>query len=313
MACELRGAAMTTAPQTDRAAIEALARELTDEQWDERFAELDRATWNPGTRIRESTRALLAYLDETWAGLTEKARRQWGQALHDPQGHYPARIFVWNREYPQSIEAWKAAGLVRWRDGSCDRFAITPLGRACLRRGGCYPRSTVIWADIPGWPGYQVSDTGDVRRILQVRSSKPKVLSQAGRRYATVALSRDGDVRRLSVHRLVLEAFVGPCPAGHECRHLNGNRRDNRLANLAWGTQEENQADRVQHGCIIRLHGEANASAKLTAAQVVAMRESTESHGAWARRLGVGWATVHDARVGKTWAHLPLKRAKEQG
>jgi len=37
-----------------------------------------------------------------------------------------------------------------------------------------------------------------------------------------------------SVGRLVLAAFVGPCPAGHRAAHLDGNPLNNRLANLAW-------------------------------------------------------------------------------
>ena len=50
------------------------------------------------------------------------------------------------------------------------------------------------------------------------------------------------------VHRLVLEAFVGPRPEGMVARHLNGDPGDNRLENLAWGTQSENNYDKVRHG-----------------------------------------------------------------
>ncbi len=51
-----------------------------------------------------------------------------------------------------------------------------------------------------------------------------------------------------TVHRLVLEAFVGPCPPGMQCRHLDGNPANNRLENLAWGTHAENAADKIRHG-----------------------------------------------------------------
>jgi hypothetical protein len=44
------------------------------------------------------------------------------------------------------------------------------------------------------------------------------------------------------VHRLVLLAFVGPCPAGHEVLHLNHQPADNRLENLRYGTRSENIA-----------------------------------------------------------------------
>jgi hypothetical protein len=45
------------------------------------------------------------------------------------------------------------------------------------------------------------------------------------------------------IHDLVLTAFVCPRPPGLITRHLNGIPSDNRLTNLAWGTQSENQYD----------------------------------------------------------------------
>jgi hypothetical protein len=51
-----------------------------------------------------------------------------------------------------------------------------------------------------------------------------------------------------SVHEAVLTTFVGPCPPGMQCRHLNGRRTDNRLLNLAWGTPQENGKDKIRHG-----------------------------------------------------------------
>ena len=50
------------------------------------------------------------------------------------------------------------------------------------------------------------------------------------------------------VHVLVLEAFVGPRPAGHEGRHLDDVRSNNTLSNLAWGTQGENYQDALRNG-----------------------------------------------------------------
>jgi hypothetical protein len=50
------------------------------------------------------------------------------------------------------------------------------------------------------------------------------------------------------VHSLVILAFVGPRPDGEQVRHLNGNPADNRLTNLAYGTQSQNQQDSLRHG-----------------------------------------------------------------
>jgi predicted transcriptional regulator len=53
----------------------------------------------------------------------------------------------------------------------------------------------------------------------------------------------------MPVHRAVLTAFRGPYPGkGFEARHLDGNKQNNRLGNLAWGTRRENADDRIRHG-----------------------------------------------------------------
>ena len=98
---------------------------------------------------------------------------------------------------------------------------------------------------------------------------KGVTVSQYG--YEVVVLRVEGKFKRFLVHTLVLRTFVGPKPPGMETRHLNGNRRDNRLENLAYGTGSENQADRVLHGTDSR--GEKSTQAKLTEAQVLEIRE----------------------------------------
>lgn len=74
------------------------------------------------------------------------------------------------------------------------------------------------------------------------------------------------------VHQLVLEAFVGLCPDGMECRHLNGVRDDNRLENLCWGTRKENQNDKIVHGNSLK--GERNPYAKLSNEDVVEIKKA---------------------------------------
>lgn len=66
--------------------------------------------------------------------------------------------------------------------------------------------------------------------------------------------STDCRPRTVAVHRLVLEAFVGPCPPGMECCHNNGVASDNRLCNLRWDTSSENKYDWVRSGT----HHQAN-------------------------------------------------------
>jgi hypothetical protein len=100
-----------------------------------------------------------------------------------------------------------------------------------------------VWKVIPGYDNYEVSDDGRVRRQETKREIRP--WSRPPRGYPTVRLGHSGSI---SIHRLVLEAFVGPCPARHECLHRNDDPTDNRLENLSWGTRSANILDRVRNG-----------------------------------------------------------------
>lgn len=72
------------------------------------------------------------------------------------------------------------------------------------------------------------------------------------------------------VHRLVLLAFVGECPPGHECRHLDDNPKNNNLSNLCWGTRQDNRTDMVRNGKSAK--GEATNKAKVNVEQVRSIR-----------------------------------------
>lgn len=49
-----------------------------------------------------------------------------------------------------------------------------------------------------------------------------------------------GVQRRVYVHRLVAQAFLGPCPDGHEVHHHNATKTDNQVGNLAYVTRKQN-------------------------------------------------------------------------
>lgn len=105
-----------------------------------------------------------------------------------------------------------------------------------------------IWKDIPGWDNYQVSDGGNVRSKSHKLILK-KTRGGRAKNYHRVMLTSRTETsrkrRNAYVHHLVLEAFCGPrideLPIA--C-HKNDKGFDNRLANLYWGTKEDNQNDK---------------------------------------------------------------------
>lgn len=119
---------------------------------------------------------------------------------------------------------------------------------------------TETWKVIPGWEGfYEVSDLGRVRSIERKvwhsrgagfwKTCPARILRPAiCRGYERVTLQRDGGADTLAVHRLVLMAFIGPCPDGMEGCHGDDDRRNNTLVNLRWDTKAANCADRTRNG-----------------------------------------------------------------
>lgn len=104
-----------------------------------------------------------------------------------------------------------------------------------------------IWRDITGFDA-EVSDLGNVRsKTREVRYSDGRIgvfkgrdlrASRGANGYRMVTLGRG---RRMLVHTAVALAFLGEKPEWAECvNHKNGDKLDNRAANLEWSTYAEN-------------------------------------------------------------------------
>lgn len=67
--------------------------------------------------------------------------------------------------------------------------------------------------------------------------------------YPRVHLTGETGTKRYLVHKLMAELFLPPKPSEkHQIRHLDGNKENNSVDNLAWGTSKENADDREKHG-----------------------------------------------------------------
>jgi len=112
--------------------------------------------------------------------------------------------------------------------------------------------------------------------------------------------------RRGLVHRIVCEAVHGPPPTPqHEAAHSCGRGHDGCVSrtHLSWKTPKENSADRVLHGTAPC--GEQNGYAKLTAADLVAIRSALAAGNTTQRQIaaqfGVSHGTISLIRHGRTW------------
>ena len=164
------------------------------------------------------------------------------------------------------------------------------------------------WKPCPSWPGYWASTAGRIRS--QHKVLKPHKATKFG--HLNVSPSVEGVQAPAAVHRMVLDAFVGPPPEKHEARHLNGDPGDNRPENLAWGTREENQRDRQRHGTTNA--GAKNGRAKIseeTAAYVWRLHTHNTPAPTIAHLTGLTLSAVRMITGGFRWnsvTGLPTKK-----
>jgi hypothetical protein len=125
--------------------------------------------------------------------------------------------------------------------------------------------------------------------------------SKTGKGYGSIY--RDG--RRVMAHRAAWEMVHGPIPANLcICHHCDTPACVN-PAHLFLGTAKDNVQDCIAKGRFSYnvQHGPANGKARLTSADVTAIRTDINnvSIKTLARRYGVSVATIYDIAAGRTW------------
>lgn len=167
---------------------------------------------------------------------------------------------------------------------------------------------------IPGIVGYAAGSDGNIYSFRAKRSGRWRYSTGAARLSACWKCNRDKR-RRVAicwrgqkthqVSALVCAAFHGPRPEGADCSHLDGNRRNDRPANLAWETRAENEARKKEHGTVAR--GRRNGAAKLQDEQVREIRRLHRmgmSQSELARLFGIARSTTQSLLKGETWGHV---------
>jgi len=179
------------------------------------------------------------------------------------------------------------------------------------------------WRAIVGFPAYEVSNLGRVRRIVEsVNGHLPKVLKPwiSNKGYSLITLSSGKQVRK-QISRLVCEAFHGPVPSPeHQAAHGDGDPSNNRATNLRWATRKENMADCLLHGtrAMGERHGrstkpertprgQAHGGAKLSEDDVRAILDAPKTYGSGVRlaaQYGVTPGAICLIRSRRNWSHL---------
>lgn len=118
------------------------------------------------------------------------------------------------------------------------------------------------WKNIPGYPGFQLSKEGKIRRIF-----KQNIQTTKDGKYQRVRVKRkDGTIEKKNLHRLMCLTFKGKPKKGQVAMHLDNDGLNNREENLKWGTQSENVKQAYREGRMVSpmkgKFGELNPTSK---------------------------------------------------
>lgn len=118
-----------------------------------------------------------------------------------------------------------------------------------------------IWKDISGYEGlYQVSNLGRVKSLSRktkagiknndwvIRKDKILKVRKETKGYLNVALYKNNIPKSKKIHRLVAEAFIDNVLNKPQINHIDGNKTNNRVENLEWCDNSENQLHAYKMG-----------------------------------------------------------------
>lgn len=116
-----------------------------------------------------------------------------------------------------------------------------------------------IWKDIEGYEGlYQVSSLGRIKSLNYNHTNKEKMRSIdecSNKGYSSILLCGRNGKKKLSVHRLVAKAFIPNPKNKPQVNHINGIKTDNRVENLEWVTNGENEKHAYDNNLKPKLFG----------------------------------------------------------
>lgn len=160
-----------------------------------------------------------------------------------------------------------------------------------------------VWMPVPNYESfYQVSSHGRFARVVKDGRILRKI--NYATPYPSVSVKDiDGTGQKcFYMHSLVALVFIGPRPDFAVIRHLDGNKYNNTVTNLSYGTKEQNYEDTRKH----KVHaGENNSRALLNERAVRAIKILNKDFNLdkydLSKAFDVNQATVHAILTGRNW------------
>lgn len=173
------------------------------------------------------------------------------------------------------------------------------------------------WKPVPEFEDfYEASNLGRIRRLPRAVScgaggSGTRTLPlrivklTPSKGYYRLNLWRENVGKGFLAHRVVAAAWLGVSDLTVD--HINGDGMDNRIENLRYCSLRQNTIYQHEAGRCRSVVGELNGKSKLTAPDVLAIKErlsNGQSHQSIASTFCVSKSAVQAIKEGRSWGHL---------
>ena len=145
------------------------------------------------------------------------------------------------------------------------------------------------------WHGYLIKEDGSILN----KDGTVKTLKVTPKGYLHSSFYYNGKLTTHLIHRLVAEAYYGPCPKGLEVDHKDNDRQNNHKDNLRYVTKAVNNQKSYTSGNR-DVSGENNANSKYSEEEIhnlIRLRNQGFSYGKLVAMTGINKGTV--AKVAK--------------
>ncbi len=155
----------------------------------------------------------------------------------------------------------------------------------------------------PIYKDYLGDKNGNVYSLKPYRNNNPlpdkprlmklQIYTDSGYLYVPLYIG-GGIVKKIKIHRFILECYIGKSPKGMQACHNDGNKENNKLENLRWDTHENNVKDRIKHGS--NLSGEKNPRSKFNIKEIKYIRSTDISTIELLKKYKVHYSTINRIR-----------------
>jgi len=167
------------------------------------------------------------------------------------------------------------------------------------------------WRDVPNFEGYQVNSIGKVRSVDRFCGDRRGVIHGKllkpfinRRGYLEVNLYKNSKSTTKIIHRLVAKAFIPNDFNKPQVNHIDGNKLNNKVSNLEWMSNSENQLHAYSLGLQPSRAGENNVKAKITDKSVTELKvlyNSGKTIVDISNIMNINVSIIRNIIYGRTW------------